>query len=70
MWKWFQKTYNKIDNMKWSPKMAVTIQKINDQIPKTIRVAILNYIKTKYEVSEELAIESLKDLKKKLDSII
>ena len=67
---WFQKTADDIDDVEWSPKMKVTIQKINDMMPVVLREALLTYIKDQYSKSEATAIGALNDVKAKLNEII
>ena len=70
MWKWFQKAYDKIDAMQWSPEMANTVQKINDAMPEVISKALIGYIKTQYEKSEDIAMQSLRAIKSQLSKIV
>ena len=70
MWKWFQKAKNNIDTWGFSDEMKVVVQKINDEIPPLLRKALIAYIKTQYDKSEQIAMASLEQLKIKFNEII
>ena len=70
MWKWFQKSADKIQSWQWSPEMANTVQKINDAMPEVISKALIGYIKTQYEKSEDIAMQSLRAIKSQLSNIV
>ena len=67
---WFQKSYDDFKNMDWSPEMANTVQKINDAMPEVISKALIGYIKTQYEKSEDIAMQSLRAIKSQLSNIV
>ena len=69
-WNLFQKWADVIEDWEYSPEMKKIVAEIDKGIPVVIKKAILAYIKTQYDKSEEIAMESLKRVKDRLNEII
>lgn len=71
MWRWFQKTADRLQAMDWSPEMKETIAKIDKVIPKIIKDSLFKYITITYQkTSRDIAERVLKDISKSLEEIV
>ena len=69
-WNWFQTTYDKLDEMNWSPEMKEKIDRLDKMIPKVISKALIGYIESQYGKSEEYAKRTLDGLVGKINEAI
>ena len=69
-WQIFQKMSNYIETWDFSPEMKEIVAKLDKALPDVIKKALIGYIKTQYDKSEDIAMESLKRIRDSFNEIL
>lgn len=69
MWRWFQKTYDKIDSWDFPEEWKPAIQQLNDMIPKVVADSLLAYIKDNYKEANYKAKDKVREIGDILKSV-